>query len=431
MGTHCAPTYATIVLLVIEQNSKISYSDILFMRRYIDDILIIAASAAGLLRFIAEYESVNEAFKLTSAYGNSCDFMNLTITVRASSSRFIVSPYAKKFNKHLYLPFSSHHPMHMKKAFVKSLVITQIVNSGDFHTYKSGIISCYNKLRARGYPLSLLWPIFTSMSYANRQSLLAPKCPAPPKQIHVLNLPYNSIFSAIPVGKLVHKHFDSTLPRSFTVLQMPVVAWSRTHNVGDILNISRKRFFRGPGGNPNNPNNVISDQPASTVPVQVSAHQPSSTTPPPTHSPALPVHASSPAALPYTLSLGSHNSNSSLGRNTVTVHSSLLGTNSNTAISLNVSQLCDSLSNTAIEWSSIKRPLQAKSKDTPTRSTPVACPCPSVRLTHTHTWQSFAHCAPSTPPAEHTRAAISRPASFRMSHSLQNAYTSCPPHPQV
>ena len=58
-----------------------------------------------------------------------------------------------------------------------------------------------------------------------------------------LNLPFDSVFCRIPVGKLVHSAFEQTLARSFTVLTVPIVCWSRTHNVGDIMNIARKKFL--------------------------------------------------------------------------------------------------------------------------------------------------------------------------------------------
>ena len=244
MGTHCAPTYATLVLVIVEQNSKISWAGILLFRRYIDDLFVVARSLIAITEFLVQYQSVRDDFRLTSESGTTVDFMNLTVSAPEQAGLIQVAPYAKKFNKFLYLPFMSHHPIHMKKAFCKSLITSLIINSSSFKIFLSELSVCYDRLRARGYPLSLLKPIFSSISYADRRKMLAPKAPATPESTTVLNLPFDSIFCRIPIGKIVHKHFDNTLAHYFTVLKKPIVSWSRTHNVGDIINITRTRVER-------------------------------------------------------------------------------------------------------------------------------------------------------------------------------------------
>lgn len=246
MGTHCAPTYATIVLVTVEQSSKISYADILFFRRFIDDLIIVARNALALTRFLKEYQSVRQEFALTTDFGPSINFMNLTITVVKYARHLEIRPYSKKFNKFLYLPFSSHHPMHMKKAFCKSLISTLVINSSSEEIYLQELSICYDRLRNRGYPLSLLQPILLSVNYADRAQMLAPKKPTPSESVTVLNLPFNSIFCRIPVGRLLHTSYENTLAHGFTTLRTPIVSWSRTHNVGDITNIARARALKQP-----------------------------------------------------------------------------------------------------------------------------------------------------------------------------------------
>ena len=259
MGTHCAPTYATIVLIVLEQSSKISWDDIYFFRRFIDDLLIFGSSLLVIERFLASYSSVKEEISLTWETGDKIDFLNFSIYKGkdfSTSGKLSYRPYAKKFNKFLYLPFSSSHPPHMKKAFVKGLVSTLVINSSSFPIYLEELSLCYDRLRARGYPLSLLQPIFQSVSYNNRASYLAPPRGNTDQHVQVLNLPYNSIFSRIRVGKIVNDIYDLTLDTYFTVLNRPIVSWSRTHNVSDILNITRSNQLKREG-HPNNPSNPI------------------------------------------------------------------------------------------------------------------------------------------------------------------------------
>lgn len=250
MGTHCAPTYATIVLVVLEQSSKINWEDIYFFRRFIDDLLIFGKSTTAIESFLASYSDVREEINLTSEMGDSIDFMNLTIFKDSDFNEnglLSYKPFAKKFNKFLYLPFTSAHPPHMKKAFVKGLVSSLVINSSKFSLFKHQLGLCYDRLRARGYPLSLLRPIFTSVSYHNRINLLKPPVITDSRQVQVLNIPYNNIFSRIPVGKIIAKNYERSLATYFTVLTRPIVSWSRTHNVSDIINIAHNRQTRREG----------------------------------------------------------------------------------------------------------------------------------------------------------------------------------------
>lgn len=247
MGTHLAPSYAILVLVTLEANSKFNRLDIIFFRRFIDDLFLIVCSFAILHSFFALYSGIQPAFQFERMEGKSVDFLNLTIFIGPNfenTHRLSFRPYAKACNRFLYLPFSSAHPMHMKKAFCKGLVHTLVINSSNEPIFMEALSSCYDHLRARGYPDSLLRPTLLSVPYSSRARLLAPKPPTDPcAQVFVLNLPYNAAFARIPVGKIVHEgweEFISSSPASVQLRSTPVVAWSRGLNVRDFTNISAR-----------------------------------------------------------------------------------------------------------------------------------------------------------------------------------------------
>ena len=244
MGIQCIPPYAILVLVMVEQDNRISMQGIIFFKRYIDDLLILAITTHHFNAFITSYMSVRpNDFRLTHEIGDRINFLNLTLAIDRSAGLITFRPYAKNFNKFLYLPFTSHHPIHMKKAFVKGLLSTAIIASSSRSIFYEEASLTFDRLRARGFPLSLLAPAFRSVSYDDRDAMMRPTAHIDSPVI-VFNLPFDAVFSSINVGRIIHDSWNRTIATGPHVLTVPVTAWSRTHNVGDLINTARASFIR-------------------------------------------------------------------------------------------------------------------------------------------------------------------------------------------
>ena len=81
-------------------------------------------------------------------------------------------PFQKPLNRYLYIPYSSYHPAHAKKSFIKAELIRYVRLSSQKSDFLQIRKKFMTRLRNRGYPLWFLEPIFSSILYENRDSFL-------------------------------------------------------------------------------------------------------------------------------------------------------------------------------------------------------------------------------------------------------------------
>jgi hypothetical protein len=241
MGTNCAPAFAIIYLIMLER--KLDYTGILLYKRYIDDLLLIAFNRSRAESFFADFNVGYPHIKLVTNTDTRQDFLNLTIWWDKDTRKCVHRPYAKRFNQFLYLPFSSFHPPHMKRAFVKSGLIVLVINSSQEFLYSMERSLFYKRLRARGYPLSFLAPIFASVSYNDRSTYLAKKTTASAAGLSFLSLPYNARFASCAISSITHRHWnilkvDEKIGRVLT--RAPILSWSKDSTISDKINSLEK-----------------------------------------------------------------------------------------------------------------------------------------------------------------------------------------------
>ena len=240
MGTHCGPSYANLFLLALEATPRfLNVRDtLLFFKRLIDDILMIARTKAMITKAFEMYNSLNEHINVTWEIGSVVDYLNLTIIANPPHQRLSHRTFAKPFNKFYYLAFSSAHPAHTKKAFIKGLIIALIINSSCFKFYLEDLSLCYDRLRARGYPASLLDPIFTDVSYTSRETRLAPTAKADAHGLTFFSVPYNISLAKLGLHKIFARNWhlvkESAAGEHFR--RPPMISWSKTRTVADIIN---------------------------------------------------------------------------------------------------------------------------------------------------------------------------------------------------
>ena len=121
MGTKLAPSYANLFMTNIEE--KYVYTSPLqsvLWKRFIGDIFLIwPHGREPLLKFINHLNTVHPTIKFTKEISPiEIPFLDLIIYIR--ESRLCMRLYTKPTDRHMYLNFSSKHPMSVKNSIPNS-----------------------------------------------------------------------------------------------------------------------------------------------------------------------------------------------------------------------------------------------------------------------------------------------------------------------
>jgi len=179
MGTACAPTYANIVVYMLEKQliADMSKRGLYLYRRFLDDIFAyICPTVADEL--IHRMNTLEPKLKFEFVrHPTEASFLDLRIHKGLrfrSTNVFDLSVHQKKMNLYLYIPFRSFHTDAMKRSFIQTELMRYIRNSSDRADYSQLKRIFYQRLRDRGYPSSFLLPIFENIHYADRHLFLWP-----------------------------------------------------------------------------------------------------------------------------------------------------------------------------------------------------------------------------------------------------------------
>jgi hypothetical protein len=178
MGTACAPTYANIVVYMLEKSVLDAFAGSLYLyRRFLDDVFAYlerSVMADFMIRMNALHPKLRFDFV---THPNEAAFLDLRIH---KGSRFIstgvfdLAVHQKKMNLYLYIPFRSFHTDAMKRSFIQTELMRYIRNSSDIADYNQLKHTFYQRLRDRGYPTTFLLSVFNSVFYADRSLFLWP-----------------------------------------------------------------------------------------------------------------------------------------------------------------------------------------------------------------------------------------------------------------
>lgn len=178
MGTACAPTYANIVVYMLERPVlKCMNNDLYLYRRFLDDVLAyVAPSRAVELQVRLNQLHPKIRFEFVT-HASTASFLDLQISkgIRfCASSIFDLAVHQKSMNLYLYIPYTSYHPEAMKRSFILTELMRYIRNSSNHTQYVRIKHTFYQRLRDRGYPARFLLPLFNSIFYADRSYFLWP-----------------------------------------------------------------------------------------------------------------------------------------------------------------------------------------------------------------------------------------------------------------
>ncbi len=236
MGTPVAPAFAILFMSWLDKEFTRSFptTNMLLHLRYIDDGLIIWKGSQGALQYwLSNLNGFDPNIKITWTISDaSVDFLDLTLF---KGNRFQATGhldsrcYQKPMNMYLYLPFISHHTTATKKAFIHSELHRMLARTTDPQDFISIYNKFYQRLRARGYPVQFLRPIFAKVSHHHRKdtvSRLREKNPASTKPL-VFKAKYEPRNTALGLPSLVKTlaaKLHDIKPNTFS--ELGVIAWT-------------------------------------------------------------------------------------------------------------------------------------------------------------------------------------------------------------
>jgi len=183
MGRAAGVAIAVLSIGFVEM--KISESFDFFKRescllhgRYIDDVFFVFETSIGgnapdWANFVAKLYNRELKIPLTveaiveSTNGSdlkSIDVLDFKVT--RSGDRFVISPFDKPTNLHLFIPAKSNHPGHVGTAWIRAYLQRLARNSSDFEVFSNAAVFFFDNLRARGYKSKFLFDTFGNFNYS-------------------------------------------------------------------------------------------------------------------------------------------------------------------------------------------------------------------------------------------------------------------------
>jgi hypothetical protein len=245
MGTACAPILANIYAGYFERKSRVVHWDgVLLYNRYIDDILcLFQGTKEEVTEFIANFSigPLTVTWKVSALRNEFLDIELLRtpdMGLRVCHTRL----FRKAMNHHLYIPWSSAHPLHVKKGFVKAELTRLAMLCSRYEYYADARQEFYGNLRRRGYPTQALATWFSQVQYGDRPALLLPKDKS--EGFAPLMLPghYNPVWDFVDVKQVI-----TTARRSWAMEELPgplqeplIRSLGRTTSLFDLLSTWNK-----------------------------------------------------------------------------------------------------------------------------------------------------------------------------------------------
>jgi hypothetical protein len=152
MGIPAAPDVANLYMAHFENSFA---KEFLLYKRYIDDVFVLvkAVSKKAALEQLSKVKA--DGLTLTwSVEEKTCNFLDLSITLEAGYLSF--KPYRKPLNSYERLPFTSAHPVHVKRAAFLGEVSRVARLCSKYSTYYNEIAHVRDIYLKRAYPPHLL-----------------------------------------------------------------------------------------------------------------------------------------------------------------------------------------------------------------------------------------------------------------------------------
>jgi hypothetical protein len=177
------------------------------------------------------------------------EFLDIEILKRRNHLQpvhLVTRLFRKPMNRFLYIPWSSAHPLHVKKAFVKAELTRFAMINSEAAYFADARVQFYGNLRKRGYPPQELDAWFNQVHYSERQIILSPTEEKPDLAPLMLAGQYNPVWEHINVEEILRKarrgwSLETELPDT---LNQPLIrSLRRTTSLGDLLSVWNKTIL--------------------------------------------------------------------------------------------------------------------------------------------------------------------------------------------
>jgi hypothetical protein len=244
MGVACSPDIANLYIGEYEQHIK-NHPEILYYGRFIDDIfsIIIAPSeteAMNIAKTIIEPAPGLE-YKWES---NSKRIVFLDIEISISNQSFEYKPYRKPLNHFERIPWSSAHPLWMKRGtFVGEL--GRIANlSSSIDTFLAAVEDLKRIYIARDYPLKLVKSWIKNHALQRWEKTGKKKEDGLASSPLILKSELNTAWDSVSMEKVFKNMWDCwtmegdlALPDNLRNTTHMILSRRRTKNLGDMLQL--------------------------------------------------------------------------------------------------------------------------------------------------------------------------------------------------
>jgi len=256
MGTSCAPVLANIYAAYFERKARVVHRNgVLLYVRYIDDILcLFQGTKEEAVAFAQEFRLGNLEVRWDVSFLRK-EFLdielirgNQQLDLRVCHTRL----FRKEMNRFLYIPWSSAHPLHVKKGFVKAELSRFAIICSKPEYFAEARQEFYGNLRRRGYPAKTLIEWFQQVHYDSRAAILLPKKQDEKFSPLMLSGHYNPVWDYVDVKEVLNaaRQFwvKEELPSS---LEEPLIrSLGRTTSLFDLVSTWNKTLllFSSDGG---------------------------------------------------------------------------------------------------------------------------------------------------------------------------------------
>ena len=217
MGSPCSGTVANLSLARLEKR-VIHRQGILAYVRYIDDLFLLLEGTEVEVRHILR--EVSEACAPLTVKWDISDthavYLDVSVTLRVPygflTPGFSYRPFRKPGNQQAYLPWSSAHPMHVKKGLVMGETTRLSLLCSEESTFLEEVARFKEALCRRGYPAKALSTWTRRVPWSRRLDILGAARSTKERSADApLRIPttYNPIWEHIDLGKVFDRVTES------------------------------------------------------------------------------------------------------------------------------------------------------------------------------------------------------------------------------
>ena len=242
-----ACSYANLAMGLIDEKAKFGGAmKPMLWWRYRDDVFEVwTHGLPKLLEFTDYINSLYPTIKFELVYSEHT-LNDLDLTLHLKNGFIITDIYAKPTDSHLYLPFSSSHPAHCKRAIPYGVALRIRRNCSTDEFLNKRCVEYKGYLKSQGYSAVLVDKQFDRALSIERSELLK-KNAKPEKKVFQLVMDYNPILPDIQKIIQKHAHLLRSSPELLETFPSKSIfpACRRTKNLKDILAPSKFCGNRG------------------------------------------------------------------------------------------------------------------------------------------------------------------------------------------